>query len=154
MKIEIGSGLNPTPGYLGIDVDPGVCPGIVGNALALPVRSGSCEALVAYDVLEHVPWKVAAVAMIEWSRVLLPGGMLTVRVPDAESEMRRVLAQDPVDMARLNWHLLGFPHEPFQGHQTLYSEGSLRELVSNAGLTPLSCTRDGHPNLEMIAWKP
>lgn len=154
MNVELGPGRAPQTGYLGIDIDPEVGPAIVGSVTALPLRDGAVDSLLALDVLEHVPWGHATATMGEWVRVLAPGGALTLRVPDAESEMRRVLAEPEADMARLNWHLLGTPDVPFQGHQTLYGEGSLRALLTGAGLRVIQITRDSHPNLIAVAQRP
>lgn len=153
MNVELGPGRAPSPGYLGIDIDPAVGPAVVGSVTHLPLRDGSVASLLALDVLEHVPWAHAAATMAEWSRVIEPGGALTLRVPDAESEMRRVLAQPEADMARLNWHLLGTPEVPFQGHQTLYGEGSLRALLGASGFRVIEVARDSHPNLIAVAQK-
>ena len=153
MNVELGPGARPSLGHLGIDIDPAVGPAIVGSVTAVPLRDGIATSLVALDVLEHVPWAHAEATVAEWARVMAVGGVLSLRVPDAESEMRRVLAQPEADMARLNWHLLGWPHVPWQGHQTLYSEASLRTLLTGAGLRVVDVARDGHPNLIAVAVK-
>jgi ubiquinone/menaquinone biosynthesis C-methylase UbiE len=153
VNIELGPGHAPSLGHLGIDIDIEVGPMIVGSVTDLPLRDGVADSLLALDVLEHVPYARAESTMAEWVRVLAPGGPLTLRVPDTESEMRRVLAEPVADMARLNLHLLGMPEIPFQGHQTLYSEDSLRALLVGAGLRVIQVTRDLHPNLIAVAQK-
>lgn len=151
MFVELGAGLAPSPGCWTLDIDAAVSPHVVGDVRCLPFRSASVTHLVAVDVLEHVPWAEAAAVMAEWVRVIALGGVLTVRVPDAESEMRRLVEKASMDMARANWHLLGTPDVPWQGHQTLYSVDSLGGLLTTAGLEVQGWERDSHPNVSMTA---
>jgi SAM-dependent methyltransferase len=72
-------GLFPQDSYLGCDIDPASpavasCP---ADALAFPDRS--FDAVVAFQLLEHVtePWRV----MGEIARVLRPGGKALITVP-------------------------------------------------------------------------
>lgn len=52
---------------------------IRGEAGALPLDSGSCDAVLMLDVLEHLADD--ELAMVEAHRVLAPGGVLLVTVP-------------------------------------------------------------------------
>lgn len=60
----------------------------VGDARALPVASGSCDAVVAGLVLNHVPDPPAAVA--EMTRVARCGGVVGAYVWDYNGEMRMI----------------------------------------------------------------
>jgi ubiquinone/menaquinone biosynthesis C-methylase UbiE len=44
------------------------------DAGSLPFRSGSFDRVLLGDVIEHLPWSLAAVAVTEVERVLKPGG--------------------------------------------------------------------------------
>lgn len=61
----------------------GVVPSIVGDALALPVASGSLGAVRADRVLQHLDAPAGAVA--EMVRCLHPGGRIVVCDPDQET---------------------------------------------------------------------
>lgn len=79
---------------------------IRGDATALPVRSESCDLVVAYDVLEHIPDDKSAAAEIY--RSLRPGGTFLVAVPcdpklwsahdDAVDHVRRYTRQTLADL--------------------------------------------------------
>lgn len=83
MKIELGCGKAPTPGYVHhdrrqhsahIDVVHDL------NVVPWPWPDGSCEEILALDVFEHLhlmpeQW------MRECHRMLVPGGLLKLRVP-------------------------------------------------------------------------
>lgn len=48
----------------------------------LPFRPGTSEVIYASHVLEHIPWYKTAEVLVEWVRVLAPGGRLEIWVPD------------------------------------------------------------------------
>jgi SAM-dependent methyltransferase len=83
-----------------------------GDATLLPLRAGSVDAIVALDVLEHVP---DAMALAECARILRSGGMLFLTVP------------------AMPW-LWSFRDED-AGHLRRYTKRSLMVRVSNAGFT-------------------
>lgn len=57
----------------------GTHPDVYGDACRLPLRNGCMDAVMLFEVLEHVPDPRDALAEI--SRVLRPGGMLLLSVP-------------------------------------------------------------------------
>ena len=58
----------------------------VGDAAALPVGDGGCDAVVSGLVLNFLPDRAAA--LLEWSRVLRPGGVLGLYVWDYAGGMQ------------------------------------------------------------------
>jgi SAM-dependent methyltransferase len=82
------------------------------DARALPVRSGSCDLVTAFDVLEHVEEDHLVAAEI--ARALKPGGTALIAVP--------------CDMA------LWSAHDEAVGHVRRYTRAGLREVVEAAGL--------------------
>jgi SAM-dependent methyltransferase len=100
MGTEIGPGSAPVPGFdpRPIFVDCfksfGTAPNFAdyyGHACALPFHDHSLDYVVASHVLEHVANPIAALA--EWYRVVRPGGILYLVVPDRRAtwEHRRPL---------------------------------------------------------------
>jgi len=65
--------------YLGMDGEAGRRPDLAGSCLAIPVRNASFDSVMCNHVIEHVPrpWD----ALREVSRVLKPGGLLYLTVP-------------------------------------------------------------------------
>lgn len=77
----------------------------------LPLAAESLDAVVAYDVLEHIPDDAAAVAEVR--RVLRPGGYALVAVP--------------VDMR------LWSEHDVAVGHVRRYTRSGIRDLLGHGG---------------------
>jgi|ERR671936_1961143 SAM-dependent methyltransferase len=85
---------------------------IQASALALPFSSASFDVLTAVDVLEHIDDDRAA--LLEWRRVLRPGGRLFLFVPAHK------------------W--LWSPHDEASGHKRRYTVPSLSQVIQSAGL--------------------
>jgi SAM-dependent methyltransferase len=131
--IEIGCGHRKTlPTAVGVDLVPKGELGRVGNVtgmasqadiaadgVALPVRDGSFDCLVAEHNLEHYMDTIAALS--EWKRVLTQGGRLVVVVPDEARYPGRTVDLDPT-------------------HFHAFDEGSLRRMVELVGLRVRSTT--------------
>jgi SAM-dependent methyltransferase len=64
-----------------MDYNPDVGPDVVGSVLALPFRDSAVDGIMCNEVLEHVPEPSAALDEIR--RVLRPGGLAYITVPQA-----------------------------------------------------------------------
>ncbi len=86
---------------------------IRADARELPVGSGCCDLVTAFDVLEHVDEDYLVTAEI--ARVLRPGGHALIAVP---CDMR-----------------LWSAHDEACGHVRRYTRAGLADVVAKAGLT-------------------
>jgi SAM-dependent methyltransferase len=82
------------------------------DARELPVRSGACDLVTAFDVLEHIDEDY--LAMAEITRVVRPGGTVLIAVP--------------CDMA------LWSAHDEEVGHVRRYTRDTLTDVIQKAGL--------------------
>lgn len=103
-------------GELPADGHPGV---VAGDALALPFPDGAFDAVVASEVLEHLPADVDAVAEI--SRVTRRGGHVVVTVPRCWPEA-------------VCWALSRAYHSVDGGHVRIYRRGTLLGRLRAGGL--------------------
>jgi SAM-dependent methyltransferase len=92
-----------------------------GDAYALPIEDDSIDAVIAAEILEHLPDDETAMA--ELFRVLRPGGHLAVTVPRWGPE-------------RVCWALSDAYHANEGGHVRIYRGDQLTERLVRAGLVP------------------
>ncbi len=81
-KLNLGCGFDYRQGWLNVDFQPVHKPDIVADVTSLPMLGdASFEEILAQDVLEHFERSKTEVALTEWSRLLVPDGVLQLRVP-------------------------------------------------------------------------
>jgi SAM-dependent methyltransferase len=100
---------------------PAAATATVADATRLPFPDASLDAVIAAEILEHVPDDAAALAEI--ARVLRPGGTLAVTVPAWLPE-------------RICWALSREYHEVPGGHVRIFTRAELTAKLTAAGLTP------------------
>ncbi len=138
MKINLGSGERPLPGFVNVDIledAPGV--DVVADiSERLPFEDHSADLIYAAHILEHFPNDQVPVLLRDWRRVLRDGGQLLVAVPDLD-----VIARMLVE--RSGWFTP--PHAPWIGaiyggqkdaydfHKTGFTAPWLAYLLSEAG---------------------
>lgn len=92
-RLNLGCGERRSAGWTNIDLDP-AGDDVIGCDLRrpLPFGSGSCEAVYAAHVLEHLRPVEARRLAAEAHRLLRPGGVVRIVVPDLEGVARAYLA--------------------------------------------------------------
>ena len=98
-----------------------------------PFRDASIDAVLASHVLEHLTADEARSCVAEIRRVLVPGGVVRVAVPDLDAVIREYDPQDPD--AFLDGLLQGRERSTSRHrHWWNYNETSMRALLEGAGL--------------------
>lgn len=83
MKLNLGSGSRKLHGYVNIDICQFPNVDIVQDVRCLDLfESNSVELIYASHLLEHFYLYEVSDILQEWRRVLVPGGILRVAVPD------------------------------------------------------------------------
>lgn len=168
MKLEIGSGEFPSPGYdVRVDVLPLPFVDVICTMDELPFAGGTFTALRANHVLEHQSYELVADTMGEWVRVLADGADVDIGVPDARCRAGSWVAGE-IDTAEANYWLLGghsdrgahkgvdekgVPLWIWNAHHTFFDPDSLRELLAGAGLTVLAIEPEDVCNMRAHARK-
>jgi len=99
--------------------DGGSARTVAGDATAMPFPDGSFDAVIAAEVLEHVPADQAAID--ELARVLRPGGLAAVTVPSWLPE-------------RICWRLSEDYHNVPGGHVRIFTRPELEAKLAKSGL--------------------
>ncbi len=137
MKVNVGCGRHPYPGWWNCDIEQH--PNAKGklNALCdardIPLDDGVASVVMACHVIEHFyQWEVESV-LTEWRRILKRGGQLILELPDLELVCRNVLTGLGDQMTM--WPLYGDPahKDSLMCHKWGYTPVSMRELLQSNG---------------------
>jgi len=138
MKLNIGCGKRRLPGYTGIDAVQRDNVDIVAEAHAIPLSDGCADEVLAVHLVEHVfPWQVPDL-LREWHRLLKPGGLLALEMPDLMKACRNLVEDRRIgkhpDQAHM-WALYGDDtlKDPFMMHKAGWWFDRLKPVVEAAG---------------------
>lgn len=95
-----------------------------------PFPEASMEAVFASHLLEHLPPAKALIAVKEAHRVLRPGGILRIAVPDLDLHVREYQPDAPDDFIDFAY---GYGEGGHQAHHFAYNEMLLSRLLKSAG---------------------
>ena len=131
-KLNLGCWVHKLPGFLNIDIDARFAdPGMVFDACDLShFADNSVSEIYAGHLLEHFTMKEQDDALIEWKRVLAPGGILTVTAPDTAKALK-MFHEGRGDLALLTGAVFGDQDRAEQNHHSLFDEGILVNLLSD-----------------------
>ena len=138
LRINVGSGDHPLPGFVNVDALPDArgVDVVADISQRLPFDDGAAEMLYASHLLEHFAYDDVPRLLADWRRVLRDGGVLLIAVPDLD-----VIARMLVE--RRGWFTP--PHNPWLGaiyggqkdqwdfHKTGFTDVWLAHLLVEAG---------------------
>lgn len=141
MKLNIGCGNRRLPGYTGVDAVQREAADIVAPADAIPLPDGCADEVLAVHLVEHVfEWMVPTL-LTEWHRLLKPGGLLVLEMPDtmkcARNLVNGVESKKPGQMHL--WGLFGDPttKDPFMMHRAGWWFARLAPIVKTLGFVDI-----------------
>jgi Methyltransferase domain len=164
-RIEIGSGNRPQPGYIHVDTNR-TAPHVefFAQAWDLPFADDWADELLSIHVLEHVPPRLLDATLAEWYRVLRPGGVLRVHVPNSATLMNAYLHGPREQRWSVIGALLGMyanadvcgPHELTErpDHHVLFDDELLSEVLARAGFASLEDRSDRESDVHTEGWAP
>lgn len=139
MKLNIGAGGRRLEGYTGVDAVERPAADIIARADKIPLPDNCADEIMAIHLVEHVHyWEVPAL-LTEWHRLLKPGGLLVLEMPDLVKCCRNIVegftyAGKHPDQSGL-WGLFGDPRQedPFMGHKWAHTFKTIKPTVEAAG---------------------
>lgn len=152
--LEIGLGNSRLPGFETLDIAGGPNVDYVCNAAKpLPFEDNTFDLVYASHVLEHIPWYKVEEVVKEWVRILKPGGVLEVWVPDGlkickalvQAELEGIKVADIDSWCKFNprkdpciWaagRLFWGANPKYRSwHKAIFTPRYLKELFERAGL--------------------
>lgn len=111
LSVNIGSGGRGLPGWVNIEMipmrDTTLCLDI---RRPLPLADGSAARILAEHVLEHLDFRHDVPGVLrDWHRVLRPGGVARIVVPDARRFLEAYVSGDPGRWRDLGWDVDALP---------------------------------------------
>ena len=142
IKLNIGAGSTVIDGYTPLDIKDGI------NADKLPYGDGTVDEVYASHVLEHFPYERTKEVLTEWARVLKPGGIMRIGVPDME---KIVGSWAEASKRNLSRYLMGGHTDADDVHGAVFDEDILRTAMQQVGIgwvrrfTPFASDTTTHP---------
>jgi len=129
-RLEIGPGRSRIPSFETANIiwSP-VTDYVCNSSRRVPVAAATFDTVYASHILEHIPWYETQKALLEWKRILKPGGALEVWVPDGLKICRAfILAEDDLgnDFQQDGWYKFNDSKNPalwFNGRIFSYGDG-------------------------------
>jgi SAM-dependent methyltransferase len=134
VRLNLGAGDRTFDGFLNVDLVGE--PDIVADVRSIPLPDGSVEEAIAIHVLEHLYRWEAPAALREWARLIRPGGLLVLELPDLVKCCRNVVEGMMPDRAG-RWGLYGDPgyKDPLMVHRWGWSPAELKAELIQAGFS-------------------
>lgn len=132
IKLNLGCGTKPLPGFINVDIDPKVSPDVVDDVTALQnFEDNSVDLIYACHLLEHFPAKDTHCILMKWGSKLKSGGTLRLAVPDLKAIMQLYIYYENVSI--IHNMLMGSQKNEWQFHKAVFDEKSLYDQLLNAG---------------------
>ena len=143
MKLNLGCGDNLLDGYINVDKYDKAAD-VQADITDLPFEDNSVDKVVAYQVIEHVPYNLNDKLFAEIYRVLKPGGTAILETPDIDVVALKILQEGLTDQWVYN--LVGEYYRPWDKdryddwehhagsiHRNPFNFALIERYASNAG---------------------
>lgn len=142
MRLEIGAGAKPTPGYVHVDAVALEEVDVVDDGRTLAkFEDGVAEEVYSHWFLEHVARHEVQPMLENWKRVLVPGGLIRLVTNNHEAH-NRCLAEGEISWRE--WSYLIYAVENKRGykvwdiHKCAWNQALLGEALEQCGFVEVS----------------
>ena len=133
IKLNLGCGEDYREGYINVDTRnlPRVDIKWKIDDLGEYIRDNSIVEILAWDVLEHFPVRQVPKALDEWVRMLAPGGILQIKVPDLDILSRTLCDyyDNPAEIRHMVDRLYGGQDYPQNFHNCGFNLALLKQFL-------------------------
>lgn len=146
VRLNIGAGNTVIPGFTPIDMMFG------DDASALDYPDNSVEEVYSSHCLEHIHHSKTAATVMEWVRVLKPGGRIRICIPDFEA-IDRLRRSDPESFSAADYSawLHGTDDKDNDRHLAWISRDQLVSILRAAGIEDIAEFKGEHDDFSTRA---
>jgi len=148
VKINLFSGRHVLDGWVNVDVVPSAkasrAPDILSDVLSVPLPDGCADEIMAIHGFEHLYLWQTGPALAEWHRLLKPGGLLVLEMPDivkcAKNLIKLIDRGDAKALTSLAMHGIygdAGMQDPFMIHRWGWTPKTLIPVLQAAGFTKI-----------------
>ena len=133
MKLHLGCGNRYIPGFYHIDGIESENVNLVSKLEDLgQIKTESVELIYASHVLEHFGRLEVPNVLVEWMRVLKPGGVMRLAVPDFDAVCRVYLESKNIEVVK--GLVCGGQNYKYNFHYNIFDFESLENLLLKIGM--------------------
>lgn len=130
--VNLGCGAQSGPEYINVDVVPAPHIHHVHDVKVLEMFSSeSVDLLYASHIMEHIPRHELDAVIVEWRRVLKPGGVLRISVPDFDN-LLKIYNASGNDIESILAQLLG-QEPPYNNHYSVWNWEFIKRFFLERG---------------------
>lgn len=129
LRLHLGCGNIKFPGFINIDSRKTKATDYVFDASRLPFPKECVELMEIYHMVEHLPKKVFEKALVNWNRILIPGGKLVIECPDFDNAVKEYMEGN---FSRIN-NIFGLQRFKGDTHLWGYNPERLSRMLENNG---------------------
>ncbi|WP_249691716.1 methyltransferase domain-containing protein [Stappia sp. WLB 29] len=136
-KLHLGCGVKHIPGFYHVDALDYPHVDRIGPVEDLSfIADGSVELIYACHVLEHFGRKEYRDVLAEWCRVLAPGGVLRIAVPDFRAAAELYLdTSNDFALPQVLGLLVGGQRDQYDYHKMVFDEETLSAALIEVGFS-------------------
>ncbi len=141
LNLNLGAGGRDFPGYISVDISGAAVNHDLGT-FPWPFETEAARHIVASHVLEHFDRETGVLFLTECRRILAPGGLLSIAVPDLDKFIDAINTGDYAPLQGYRWTNLNtlagggaLEPRPEWRHRYIYGWHSLAHTLLEMGYT-------------------